>query len=242
MADFISGVYNYCDRWCERCPFTAKCRVFAMEQEFKEQHSNKEDDWALQVSQNLSSALQMIYDYAAKEGIDLDNIKLEEAPRNLEIDALIERASLIVRQYEKLAENWLASKKAFLAKKLQEGQKIVTMGVKSMETHLNNIKNAVEVIRWYFFFIRAKVIRSYNCMHDKAIHKNQPIQNNMNGSAKIANIAVENSLAAWEILRSHFEEEADNILDIMVALSKIRKNLDAYFPNKNKFIRPGFDE
>ena len=22
--DFIEGIYNYCDRWCERCPLTAR--------------------------------------------------------------------------------------------------------------------------------------------------------------------------------------------------------------------------
>ena len=31
--DFISGIYNYCDRWCERCPFTARCMNFALERE-----------------------------------------------------------------------------------------------------------------------------------------------------------------------------------------------------------------
>ncbi len=26
---FIIGIYNYCDRWCETCAFTSRCRVFA---------------------------------------------------------------------------------------------------------------------------------------------------------------------------------------------------------------------
>src|SRR5262245_13307548 len=26
---FIIGIFNYCDRWCETCPFTARCRLFA---------------------------------------------------------------------------------------------------------------------------------------------------------------------------------------------------------------------
>ena len=26
--NFISGIHNYCDRWCERCPFTARCMNF----------------------------------------------------------------------------------------------------------------------------------------------------------------------------------------------------------------------
>ena len=30
--DLISGIYNYCDRWCERCPLTSRCLVFATEQ------------------------------------------------------------------------------------------------------------------------------------------------------------------------------------------------------------------
>ena len=36
----ISGIHNYCDRWCERCPLTARCRVFAMsaERKFESDH------------------------------------------------------------------------------------------------------------------------------------------------------------------------------------------------------------
>jgi len=26
--DCIPGIYNYCDRWCERCPFTSLLRLF----------------------------------------------------------------------------------------------------------------------------------------------------------------------------------------------------------------------
>src|SRR5688572_24503814 len=26
---FIVGIFNYCDRWCETCAFTSRCRVFA---------------------------------------------------------------------------------------------------------------------------------------------------------------------------------------------------------------------
>lgn len=24
-GNFIEGIYNYCDRWCEKCSFTARC-------------------------------------------------------------------------------------------------------------------------------------------------------------------------------------------------------------------------
>lgn len=37
---FIDGLYNYCDRWCERCLLTARCRVFA----FEEQRKHTDDE------------------------------------------------------------------------------------------------------------------------------------------------------------------------------------------------------
>src|SRR4051812_22950178 len=38
-SHFIPGIYNYCDRWCERCAFTHRCRVYSTQQEFEEQIS-----------------------------------------------------------------------------------------------------------------------------------------------------------------------------------------------------------
>ena len=29
---FILGIFNYCDRWCERCTLSGRCSVFAEEQ------------------------------------------------------------------------------------------------------------------------------------------------------------------------------------------------------------------
>ena len=34
---FIVGIYNYCDRWCETCSFTSRCRVFADRAELEAQ-------------------------------------------------------------------------------------------------------------------------------------------------------------------------------------------------------------
>jgi hypothetical protein len=28
-SGFIIGIFNYCDRWCDACPFTSRCRLFA---------------------------------------------------------------------------------------------------------------------------------------------------------------------------------------------------------------------
>jgi hypothetical protein len=37
---YISGIYNYCDRRCERCPFTTRCMNFALsEEQFPDEES-----------------------------------------------------------------------------------------------------------------------------------------------------------------------------------------------------------
>ena len=40
--DLISGIYNYCDRWCERCPLTSRCLVYATEQEDDDSPENRD--------------------------------------------------------------------------------------------------------------------------------------------------------------------------------------------------------
>src|ERR1044072_83550 len=32
---FIVGIFNYCDRWCDACAFTSRCRLFADGAEIK---------------------------------------------------------------------------------------------------------------------------------------------------------------------------------------------------------------
>jgi len=44
------------------------------------------------------------------------------------------------------------------------------------------------------------------------------------------------------VLHKHFTEKADEILDFLVVLSKIKKGLLIELPDLEKFIRPGFDE
>lgn len=39
---FIEGIYNYCDRWCQRCPFTSRCLHYAQVQKSGFQESLEE--------------------------------------------------------------------------------------------------------------------------------------------------------------------------------------------------------
>jgi hypothetical protein len=62
------------------------------------------------------------------------------------------------------------------------------------------------------------------------------------GSAKIALMAVDRSIAAWATLRKAVADEADTILDFMVLLDRLRRGMEKAFPDARAFVRPGFDE
>src|SRR2546421_8625439 len=77
---FISGIYNYCDRWCERCPFTSRCLNFAMQQAeglTQEQHDIHNQAFWDHLHQMFQQTMQMIQEDAQKRGIDLSDPSLQ---------------------------------------------------------------------------------------------------------------------------------------------------------------------
>src|SRR5947209_6260485 len=77
---FISGIYNYCDRWCERCPFTRRCMVYAMEEaegtDPESRDLNNAAYWD-SLRDSFEQSIKLLHDMAAERGIDL-NAEIEK--------------------------------------------------------------------------------------------------------------------------------------------------------------------
>src|SRR5436190_14281617 len=80
--DLVSGIYNYCDRWCERCPLTSRCLVFATEQVDHngslESHDTHNETFWQKLDGVLLETEKLIGDWARDAGIDLSFIPEEE--------------------------------------------------------------------------------------------------------------------------------------------------------------------
>src|SRR5215467_3593368 len=73
--DLISGVYNYCDRWCERCPLTSRCLVYATEQEDNdlfENHDLRNEAFWKKLGTILKETRELIADWARNAGVNLN--------------------------------------------------------------------------------------------------------------------------------------------------------------------------
>lgn len=230
---FISGIHNYCDRWCERCRFTDRCRVYYNEKEYKEKYPYEDDDmdaFFAHLSHIFGEIRQMVEKSAVEMGIDLDEIK-EEVRTQTSDDVPDHPVIEIAEQYGKKLHDWLEQKRENIRQTTETLAAI-------LEEDASNFIDSIEVVTWYLFFIAVKLKR--------ALSKDDPNDEferyDMLGSAKIAIIATERSIAAHSIILSHMPEEEDNLLWFLTRLEKVRRNCNELFPDAMDFIRPGLDE
>ena len=136
-----------------------------------------------------------------------------------------------------------------------------TRSSKNTEEDLD-VSDAIEVIRWYQFFVTAKVFRALmglddadadntsmadEILVDSEIDDEQERiefrgDSDADGSAKIALIAIDRSLSAWRVMQSSLSEKADSIRPMLLELERLRRATEQTFPHARDFIRPGFDE
>jgi len=250
--DLISGIYNYCDRWCERCPFTARCLVFATEKADGAFDDSEIDDinnakfWQ-KLESTFKEVRQMIVEWAEEEGIDLEAIEGEdlladrEQQRN---DAKQHQLYLAARDYASLVQQWFENELA-----LERSVHDDTTGTVNSSEEDIDVSDAVEVVRWYQFLIPSKTFRALMGFEHEPVAgpvdddgMNEVISNHSDGSAKVALIAIDRSLNAWRILQRSLPEKTESILPMLVKLDRLRLATEAAFPRARDFIRPGFDE
>lgn len=236
--DLVPGIYNYCDRWCERCTMTRKCLTYLHEQEMKEEAGIQNPDeentyfWE-QIRMAWEVTMELIEEDADRLGIDLNDIPEMELPEHVETPLEVR-----AKNYGLKMHDWLERNSEFFAEKA--GQ-LVTI---NDEASIVRYKDALEVIQWYYFFIGTKVHRAHLDLEER---QNDPddeynVYSDNLGSAKIAIIAIQRSMDALSVFYDGFKEREDEILGFLMELSAIKKQLLQTFPGVMDFKRPGFDD
>jgi hypothetical protein len=247
----IPGIHNYCDRWCERCPFTARCAVFESESNAKpEELDIKNKAFWDRLSQNFAKAKTMLEEAAEKFGIDLEavqeNIEDVEKARSAKGDEVRKHPLIgMAEEYFSFTEQWLKTQPGMMDK-LEHLKENLTMGVESHEnakTQTETIRDCLSVIEWYKTFMEMKLMRALMGKADADLFgEDEEDQRDYDGSAKIAIIAIERSIQAWANLFELLPEQEDTFLKVLSLLEKMKKATIAEFPKAMEFVRPGFDE
>ena len=226
--DFISA---YCDRWCERCAYTERCSAYACHV-------------AIEMCGDAHQGLELAIGTPQPEGAekpeppgwldDFDNVEptveeqaaamVAEAARDDRLDAL--PLATMARVYTLSSFEWLRDR----ADALRAAADPI-------------IVEALEIVGHDSVFIGAKIYRAVNG-RDRFEHDEEPfevpVQNDWNGSAKVALISMERSQAAWQAIAAVSSDPAATILADQLA--GLRGLLMEAFPHATAFVRPGFDE
>ncbi len=248
--EIISGIHNYCDRWCERCAFTSRCMNFAVSDEQLEDPAARDINngafWE-RLGETLHASMELLQEAAVDRGIELTaDTDAPGIDERLDQDARDHECSQAAGRYHKMVDAWFQQAEPAFAAKGKELTQQVEMDLPgdTPREDAGLLKDAVEVIRWYEHFIWVKLMRAIRGRMDEDLDGDEfdEYPKDSDGSAKIALIAMDRSLAAWGELFRQLSDCEDDILDILLHLDRLRKNTEAAFPNARAFIRPGFDE
>ena len=253
----IIGIFNYCDRWCERCSFTSRCLSYKMEAKKKKSffdgyHTQDENTlfWE-SIEESFDMARELIREFAQKEGIDIDHIQRDsvQVQQQNDIENMIKSHAVIVaaEKYLNFVNEWLDNTEHLFTSVYNNQEKVYSINLSHKYKHLDPlvISDAIEVVRWYQYQISVKLSRALHSKENEKVLDQaelNEVQSDADGSAKVAMIGIDRSIGAWNVLLSGFPAEEGALLNVLVCLERLRKAVEKEFPDARGFTRPGFDE
>jgi hypothetical protein len=228
--DFIS---SYCDRWCERCAYTSRCSAFAC-------------DVAAAMCGDLAQGLELAI--GTPHPVDGKRPVREDAG----VTAALWNLEMSPEESAAFDRNEAARRVRLVDEKMGTMATAYAMrACRWLNEHFEFLRaaadpvlaEALDVVTYDSVFVSAKVHRALDGRdrhrHDEDCD-DDPVQNDWNGSAKVALISLERSETAWHVIvQATADEEAVTLVD---AVRDLRHLALVEFPHATSFIRPGFDE
>lgn len=241
---YLKGVFNYCDRWCEKCVLADRCKLYAEEQQ-ESKNIKTDEDYIKIISKNLGKSIEMLYEIANEKGIDLDAIEIDEQEAQEE-ELKFEKARQhrlveLANKYAKNTHQYLKNLDYFEADR-NELLNLLEMGVENKNRErIKIINEALQIISWYEFQISIKLESAFLFFPHNPDFEDE-IQNMHHTSAKISLIGIEHSMKAWESLNEELPTYEDIFIKQLIHLDKIKKEIHLQFPLLYKYKRPFFND
>jgi len=248
-ANYIPGISTYCDRWCEKCPFTSRCLTYAISKDESEDPETKDinsEKYWKKLMESFQITLDLLRESAEDEGIDFDRINTYDDPDEFiktKEEASQHICTIKAEEYADIVDDWFISAQNHIEGKLSEFSETFRLLLPNNPNPsiINQLEDAVETIKWYHFQIYIKLMRAVSGRQKHHSDFFEEYERDSNGSAKVALIGIDRSINSWRILFDFFTNQEDSLLDILVRLEQLRKLVEQEFPEARSFQRPGFD-
>lgn len=251
----IENIYAYCDRWCERCGFGARCQAYAARKEIRHPENLEADDeknrifWE-RLENEATEVQNKIKLKAAQKNIDLTEFEgvSTKAKFDLFQHKLVNNMVLKAgRLYEDKVDDFLddmAGAGRIVMDEFQPGSVFKIIADDLPETSKEEANTMLDIIMRYQLNLYLKLSRAY---YSKGREEENGLSvdkgsRESDGTAKVSLALINLSLVAWYHLQHFFPDQTTAINEIMYLLMRIKYHLETEFPHASTFIRPGFDE
>jgi hypothetical protein len=238
--NYISGIYNYCDRWCERCSYTDKCLSYHMS---KHTYDGKDVITDKKFWSDLENSFKLVKDMLNNYMME-HNIPFPDESENDMIGFEMKKVQNLVKADPILleAQNYTM----FSSELLRDNNNFSSLEnlLKSNEQYETNIialHEAVEVILYYKSLIFVKISRALYSYYMNDEHEFKDYEEDKLISAKIALLAVERSMASWHFIFEKLNHSIDSIIDILLLLNNLKRKIEKLIPTVINYKRPYFD-
>ena len=191
-----------------------------------------------------AQADEMIPEWAKQAGIDL-NVSEEHQPSSRRRKRSVDKHPLVKagKEYANAASDWFRALDqtidVSILSFIGNAADAAATGTELDREVTLPFESAREVVHWYQYQISVKIMRALSSRDDEL---DDSETNDSDGSAKVALIGVDRSIAAWRTMQLSLPERSESIVPLILQLACLRNSLLKTFPKASEFIRPGFDE
>lgn len=240
MSRYIPGVYNYCDRLCERCKLKDRCLLYAEERKRIEEHKRKGEnpyDWSVvlaDIKKSFKKTMELIKRLEIKEGIKFEFSRASSSSPDPSSHPLY-----------KLSQDYMKRAHLFL-KGLRDRIKEYSESLQlcgQVPSDIREIISDYEAILWYHTLIPAKIRRALlsKFEEDKVKGKggHQSVMEDAAGSAKVAYYALIKTISSLQTIYEW--DKDDEAISLLAIAERICKMLDKEIPSHRFFKHPWFE-
>lgn len=257
MNKLIPGIFNYCDRWCERCNYTDRCRLFQSEAERNIRHILNDEDpndpeiVMRDVAESLEDAMAMLESHMEIEGISQEDLEdVEDEDEKYFIDDFDDERGEVTESGKivKTPHPLTVQSDSFykdVVDLFNKMKSFFTEDADDVEPVNNTLYEQLKVLLWYSPQICVKIRMCVGSMHklenEKDADEIEFEKEMMNVNSRIAFTGMEKCLNSLQNIYNSQPDYHDDVLPLLSCIKTIKDEFEKEFPAVHTFKRPYFD-
>jgi hypothetical protein len=239
---FIAGIYNYCDRRCERCDSADRCLLHAEIEKADRRHRRRgEDPHDLDVAiedagRALERARRLIARRAKRMGIDLNEIAKQASRVPAADRSMIDEHPLAVEgmSYFKNGQKLVKAVGEDVDMTHEDiGRRSRFMGVKGEAERLAKVSEALDVLSWDVSLVAVKIQRALDGLFrngEDGVNEDESHLQDARATAALVLRCLDRDKRALLAIYGWSQDHRDRALDLLAKTERIGRTLKQLLP------------